>query len=668
MSNLLDLRRLSSGVHVLPGFAGRPDRAGVLARLPVALPDVRAICHFAAFQRHDPMRQARQEQAIGGGANRVQGLRIDRWSAAIEGGLFAILELADGDWLALLPIAGDRAMAWLAPDGDQLTVKLGTLGTEAVAGDLPVLAWARSASVYEACTMVWQLALGHPTRRGQARRRDEKTYPDIFNYLGWCSWEHFRRDIDADKLVAAVRAIHASGLPIRYVLIDDGYILRYPPGMPMRDGRLSMFAPCPESFPDGWQPILDQRRAAGVRWFGLWQNFNGYWGRIAEDNRLGAERNAHLLDVPSGGRLPKPTLADALDFYEAMIAAAGEAGFDFVKVDDQAQNLFGYAGTGNPVAAATCCSQALERAAAARTNGLINCMAHGPVNAFNTCLSAVTRCSEDYLLNDAWRAKAHLHNSYQNLLWLGPTVWGDHDMFHSSDRFAGQMMALSKALSGGPIYLSDDPQDFVSELIRRLCLADGRLLRPLAPAVPLPRSVMIDPFEQPQAYLVAAPLPNGVAAIVAYNLTEPAVPVHGEIRAADHRDAAGLLMPGRTNWPAAEEGLVLYDWRRGTARRLVDAEPFTLDDFADYFVLLCPIRQGWAVVGRADKYLSPAAVEVLYAAPDEIILRTGEPGSITLWRDERMFTVEATTATLRVYSDGSSHSSPQPLETASCQP
>ncbi|MFP4027964.1 MAG: Sip1-related alpha-galactosidase [Candidatus Brocadiia bacterium] len=101
------------------------------------------------------------------------------------------------------------------------------------------------------------------------------------------------------------------------------------------------------------------------------------------------------------------------------------------------------------------------------------------------------------------------------MLWLGPTVWGDHDMFHSSDTFAGRMMAVSKAVSGGPIYLSDDPDDFNPGHVWPLCDADGRLFGPLAPAVPLPRSADIDPFDHPKPYLVAAPLPNKAAAIVA---------------------------------------------------------------------------------------------------------------------------------------------------------
>lgn len=324
-----------------------------------------------------------------------------------------------------------------------------------------------------------------------------------------------------------------------------------------------------------------------------------------------------------------------------MVGYAQRAGFDFIKVDNQFAALRDYQGTPNAVRAAAHCNQALDRAAAARMAGLINCMAHNPVNLFNTPLGPITRCSEDYKVNDAWRAKAHLHNSYQNMLWFGPTVWGDHDMFHSSDTFAGRMMAVSKAVSGGPCYLSDDPSQFNGDLIRPLGDREGKLLRPLAPAVPLPRSVMIDPFEHAEAYLAAAPLPGGAAAIVAYNLTEPEQPVKGRITPRDHADAAGLLDVERHPWPGTHEGLVLYDHDAGEAVELTEAWDFELAGFEDRLLLLCPIVEGWAVIGAADKFLSPAGVHRRHADRNRLILDVPEPGPVLVWHDGELQRIQA---------------------------
>ncbi|MGD2175378.1 MAG: Sip1-related alpha-galactosidase, partial [Candidatus Brocadiaceae bacterium] len=353
--------------------------------------------------------------------------------------------------------------------------------------------------------------------------------------------------------------------------------------------------------------------------------------------------NGHLAEVQAAAHafrecervpalLPGPDYPDSVAFYEAMIRGAGKAGFDFVKVDNQARNLKHYRGTAQPVRSAAHNSRALEAACGAWVDGLINCMAHNILCVFNTRTSAVSRCSEDYARGDAVRARRHLHNSYANMLWLGQTVWGDHDMFHSNDPAAGRMMALSKAMSGGPVYLSDAPGEFDAEAVRPLCLEDGELLRPLAPAAPLPDSIFLDPFEDGRPYRVVAPLPNRAAAVVAYNLSEPETPVEGRVGPEDYAHAGGMMQPRPERWELPEEGLLLYDWRRRTARPLDAPVEFRLAGFGDYFALLCPVRHGWAAVGRTDKYLSPAAVEVLYWTERELILRMVESGPLAIWR------------------------------------
>lgn len=629
-SNHIDVANEPAGVHGLAAERRTPTGSfGVVETLDLELPRARRICHYTAFQRHDPMRQSRTDEAIGGGANRVQGLMIERWSDAIEGGLYAILQVAEDDWLVLLPIAGPEAMAWLAPaEHGGVQLRVGTLGTEPTDAEIPTLAWARRGNLYEACVEAWRLALDALDR--PARLRDDKPYPPIFEYLGWCSWEQYKRDIDEQTIVDAMHAIHQGDLPIRFILIDDGHLCSTD-GPPMQCSLTSLGPN--EKFPRGWKPIMDERREESIKWIGLWQNFNGYWNRIARDNQLGERLNGLLMDVPPGGRLPKATLPDAVGWYEAMVGYAQRSGFDFIKVDHQAANLLGYQGSANAVRAATHCKQALDRAAAARTNGLINCMAHGPVCAFNAPLGPITRCSEDYKVNDAWRAKAHLHNSYQNMLWLGPTVWGDHDMFHSNDTFAGRMMAVSKAVSGGPIYLSDDPEKFSSEWVRPLCNDQGKIYRPLAPAVPLPRSAVIDPFDGDEAYLAAAPLADGAAAVVAYNLTEPTRSVDARVSFDDYADCAGLLDRNRFEWNEPAEGLVVYDWYRREIISLEGACEWLLNGFEDRLLLLCPVRSGWAVIGRTDKYLSPTAVRTVYVDRQRIIVDSSEPCTVTIWRD-----------------------------------
>jgi len=303
-----------------------------------------------------------------------------------------------------------------------------------------------------------------------------------------------------------------------------------------------------------------------------------------------------------------------------------------LKVDHQSGNLGFYAGrTDNAVRATTQNHKALEGSAERHGLGLINCMAHGSVALWNTRHSVVTRCSEDYMAGDERRAKLHLHNSFTNMLLLAPTVWGDHDMFHSADGGRGGMLARSKAMSGGPVYLSDRPEAIRPELIEPLCDSDGKVYRPLAPAMPLPDSAFVDPYLDGVAFRAAAPLSEDAAVVCLYNLTHPTRPVIGEVRSRDLADAwrmAGLTCD-------QHEGVVLYDRQTREAVHLPNSAAAwsrRIANFADRFVLLCAVRHGWALIGRADKYLSPSGVEIIERSSRSIVIRVSEPGEIAVWR------------------------------------
>ncbi|AHF91725.1 raffinose synthase [Opitutaceae bacterium TAV5] len=645
-----------------------PRADGLLAAAPVILPAWSTCCYYAPFQRHaiNPDLDLWPE-----GYNQCHPLPLrsaDELHHAKRGGMFALFELAEGDYLALLPLAGMRSVAWLQGDVDAaaLCIEASHYGAPdaTFTGELPLLACARASSPYAACARVWEIALAHPAMRGVGRLRRDKHYPEVFEYLGWCSFEEFKLDINERIITGALRALAASPVPVRWALIDDGHIddgsRATDPLIETREGAadgpgqvsaalharcLHSAHPHPEKFPRGWAPV---RAAADadprLRWLGLWLNHNGYWGGIAADHTLGTDIDSHLVpldDAPDSAKLPGEQPGDGDVFYEAFTKPVYEAGFDFLKVDNQAANLRKYAGSSNvrnAVVAAAGCRHGLEKSVAAHFEAVIGCMAHNNLCILHQPVSQVMRCSEDYKKEDAWRAKHHLHNSLGNMLWMGQTVWGDHDMFHSSDRVAGPLMARSKAISGGPVYLSDHPDDFVRELITPLHLSDGRILRPLAPAVPTPESVFMDPYEDNEAYRVIAPLPHGCAALAAYNLTHPGKTVRGAWHMDDlqYRDAM-LPASGAGVLPASENHpVLLYDTLARTARLLPADDPavtFTLAPLTDAFVILSPVIRGWALVGNPEKYLPPVFVTCFEIAPDagSVTLTGAEAGPVLVW-------------------------------------
>lgn len=606
--------RSGSGVEMLQRDWASPDNKGIIHRYALALPEYEAGCYWQA-----------SPGAWYNADNRMRPQAFRKPGGLAEGGFFLILKLKGGGYLALLPLTGSVTMAWLSPEAERFVLNLGNLGSARVKGPFPVAAWAWAEAPYTACRNVWAQAMQTQPMAGHVKPRGQKKLPEFLHYLGFATWEEYRTNYDGGKLVDMMQKIQSSGVPIRWIQIGMGH----------HDGKalgkrllLNSFGPNPKKFPDGWKPVMAARKEDGIKWLGLFQALSGLPQGTHPENAL-AELNRYLMPVPSGAVQPRNDPASATAFYDAMLAAVKRHGMAFIKMDFETPNLALYMGTPNPVEAAVNNQRAYQAAAEKYLQGTINCMAHYGPGIFNTANSTMTRVAQDYHKGDSRNARQILYNAYGNLPWAGQTVWGDHDMFHSSDTVSNRMMAVAKAMSGGTVYLSDRVDNFVKELITPLCYKNGRILRPLAPAAPLPESLFIRPAQEP--FRVVAPLPNATAAVVVYNLTDPVKQIEGSVHAEDYADASIMMQPYPGKWAQPKEGLVVYDWRERKAQRLNGTFKFAMAGFEDRFLLLCPIQEGWAVVGRTDKYLSPASVEVTRRTHNEIVLRMPESGPLAVW-------------------------------------
>lgn len=638
---MIDLREVSgAGIVRAEICAELHDRRGCYAATELLLPGFEQAVYYC-YPTHWPVGCCRIHSYVG---RDFTGFR--------EGGIFLLLKTAGG-YLGVLPLGLADGFSWLDPRDGRMMLNTGTLGTETLSGEYPLLVWAQDADPYRVFAETFRQAaavLPH------FRTRDEKVYPEMFRYLGWCSWEEYHLDINAGLLERTRDDINASEIPVRFMLVDDGH-QDFANSEPYFLRRLRSFSPNPDKFPDGLAGLRSVRRDDGVKWFGLWLPFAaGMCGIDPEDNRM-AELLPQLQPVPAGGLLPRDNTAAADAFMETMTGEAA-AGFDFIKVDFMSFPINYFAGcrdwskglaepervpVQNPYRSAWRMSRALEDAVKIRNLGLLNCNSLSAYNIFNASDSVVARCSCDYAKGKADVARQHLFQSYANMPWLGQYAWGDHDMFHSSDALAGRMMAVSKALSGGPVYLSDAPADFDAGNIRPLCFDDGLLLRPLAPASPLPDSLFqeyptadcgeVASAEGNSPFRVIAPLENGAAAVAVYHLARTEQSQIGRVAADDYTWADIMVQPypGRRQPPP--EGLVLWDWYDGTAFKLASDYEFELKPLADRLLLLCPVTSGWAVLGRFDKYLGPAAVKVRQVTAAALTLEMLEAGPLALWSE-----------------------------------
>ena len=635
---VIDLRAGGEeGVVTLQG----PDPAGEPMTRSVGLPAFESVCFFApdapAFRWIGASN--RMLPWVAGNDLRQIYDRKDDQNPAVpppnRRGLFMLAKLAGGDYLAVAALAGPHSCSYLQITKDgKLIAGYSTSGTERPQqGPIPLLAWARHDDVYAACAAVWRPAVTLPTSQGRVRLRGEKVYPEVFKYLGWCSWEQFHGRINQRVLGGVADEIDQSDVPVRWLLVDDGHQTQY-------DRSIVSLQPNRGKFPEGWGPLLSKRRPDGIRWMGIWHCLLGHWNDIAADHTM-RELDPYLTprsDKPGAPLVPKVDAEASRAFYDAFIGSVAETGFDFMKIDNMSRATLDYQAMPNAARAEWFNTHALDIASDRHHLPFIACSSQNTICLLNTWHCAVMRCSIDYRRDAIVTAKSHVFQSFANTLWMGQTLWPDHDMFHSSDASSGELMAVTKALSGGPVYLSDRPGEFREDFIMPLCYADGLLLRPEAPGVPLPDSALQDALnDATSAYQVVAPLAHGAVAIAGFNLVHPtpSKAVRGHVDASDYACADGLMQPRPDTLASDREGLVVYDWRNGRGGKLTeDGVDYTIEGFDYQLFLVCPIRHGWAVVGRVDKYLSPVAVQRIDCEDDTLTLTLHEAGPLVVYSEQ----------------------------------
>ena len=496
------------------------------------------------------------------------------------------------------------------------------MGTDRLEHKVPVALVQSAGNIYQVFRQAYETLISD-RNVSALQKRTEKNYFEALNYLGWCTWEHYHFDIDETKILNDLDAIETSGVPVRYVLIDDGHLAN-------KNRQLTSFTPDPQRFPNGWAPIMAHKNKDKIRWIGLWYALSGYWMGISPDNDFPTHVKNSLYSF-NGSLLPGKSTPNIDTFYQYYVHSLKTHGFDFLKVDNQAFTLPLYMGSTEVVRQAKECNLALEKQTHAQQVGLMNCMAQNVLNTDHTLHSGVARVSIDYKKYNENMAKSHLFQSYTNTLLQGQTVWPDHDMFHSSDTICGSLMARSKAISGGPVYLSDSPKEFVKENIFPLIDKEGKIFRPEAPAIPTPESVLTNPLQDGKAYRVFAPTGDEAVSVICYNLNTS--PKHRKVTAEiDPKDY--LLRETLTGKPTPQQKrVILFDWNNQTATELTGKQTVELDGFTDRLFHLCPIHDGWAVIGIQEKYLSPAAVRILSSTPDKLVLNVLSPGTLKIWTE-----------------------------------
>ncbi|WP_372846126.1 Sip1-related alpha-galactosidase [Pontiella sp.] len=615
------------------GMNAKPNAAGIVLTREVQLPAFKRGIYYRPFSGG----VARGNRVEGVAFNSIGELQSYKPSQTRKGhtnvqqGQFMLLELTDGRYLGLLPMTSEKVYGQFFVEKGKLLLKTGNYGTDRVEGDIPLVIWAYGNSPYSATRLVWEQVF--ESGYVAARPRAEKSFPEEpYGYLGWCSWEHYKRDISEPVIADAAKTLEASKAPFRWVMVDDGYFTE-------TGRKLVSLEPDPKKFPQGWGAVTALKNEDGIKWIGIWRNMLGYMEGIhpehtmkALEGQLVAGKVTQPRSLVKGAYMvPAETPEGAKALHDLMARDAVKNGFDFTKVDFQTKCFDLYGGLGNAARASQYNNAALEAACHANGLPLLNCISQPNINSLQFSHSALTRSSPDYNQKDKDKNKCNAYQSFANHLWLSQTVWGDLDMFHSHDERDVHPMAIARAISGGPVYVSDEPSKINPDVLIPFAYEDGKLLRTAAPATLLPESFFIHPFRDEEVIRVVAPMEDGVAAIALFNFTESGKVLKSGFAAKDYGHAGELLTPNPGVWNIPADGLLVYDRERRSVTDLGQGFSSEIPNFDARLYLVYPKTKGWAVIGRPDKYLPAAAVRLKSVSEKQVAFTLEESGPLMVW-------------------------------------
>ncbi|KAG6769209.1 hypothetical protein POTOM_024826 [Populus tomentosa] len=510
--------------------------------------------------------------------------------------------------------------------------------------------------------------------------REKKRMPSFLDWFGWCTWDAFYTDVTAEGVEEGLKSLSDGGTPPRFLIIDDGWQqienkAKEDANAVVQEGaqfasRLtgikenSKFqkngekneqavglklvvdnAKQQHNVKEGLSMIPFSDREIGIMhtYVYAWHALAGYWGGV-KPAAAGMEHYDTALAYPvqSPGVLGnQPDIVmDSLavhglglvhpkkvfNFYNELHAYLASCGVDGVKVD--VQNIIETlgAGHGGRVSLTRSYQQALEASIARNfpDNGCISCMCHNTDGIYSTKQTAVVRASDDFYPRDPASHTIHISSVAYNTLFLGEFMQPDWDMFHSSHP-AADYHGAARAIGGCAIYVSDKPGNHNFDLLRKLVLPDGSVLRAQLPGRPTRDSLFVDPARDGMSLLKVWNVNKCTGVVGVFNCQgagwckiEKKTRIHdttpgtltASVRASD---VDCIAQVAGANWDGET---VVYAYKSGELVRLPKGAsmPVTLKVLEYELFHFCPIYEitsniSFAPIGLLDMFNTGAAVE-----------------------------------------------------------
>ena len=186
------------------------------------------------------------------------------------------------------------------------------------------------------------------------RPRSERRYPELFEYLGWCTWDAMQIRVDEADILEKCREFKEKNIPVRWAVIDDMwaevkefYDASYSDFADMvslmHRSSLYSFEADSVRFPNGLKSCLDKMKEFGVV-PGIWHPTTGYWRGLDKNGPAYRTVKDCLIETKDGRFIHDYKTEKAYMFYKTFHQFLRECGAEFVKIDNQSMTRRFYKG------------------------------------------------------------------------------------------------------------------------------------------------------------------------------------------------------------------------------------------------------------------------------------------------------------------------------------
>lgn len=462
---------------------------------------------------------------------------------------------------------------------------------------------------YRCCERAVEEALLYQGRESMLRRN--RSYPEMFEYFGWCSWDAFYHQVSHQGIRDKMREFREKKVPVKWVLIDDGWL-----SADYEEQVLTELDARESQFPEGLRGcVRELKEEYGIEKVGVWHAVMGYWNGVKEGTPARQALQMGLAHLPDGRLLPGPSADKAFLFYDRWHAyLRNHCGIDFVKVDGQSAISLAYGGMETYGEAGREIQKGLNASAALHFgNCIINCMGMASEDMWNRPSSAVSRSSDDFVPGEKDGFREHvIQNGYNNLL-QGQFYWGDWDMFYTDHR-ENRCNSMLRAVSGGPVYVSDRVGETDPVWIWPLIRKDGRVIRCDCVGMPTTDCLLADPLTSGKPLKIWNRY-GACYVAAAFSIHKEEERCEGVLSVQD--------IPG-----LSDNKWLVYSWLERKLSPLEEGCDVTISlAFGESELYLILPDEKVQIIGILEKYIGPGCVSRLWERTGAVGVLVTEPGT-----------------------------------------